>query len=114
MVETATFGLDWVTTRTCTEQVIDLWNTLHYLGVPIEDATIMFGNNESVVITASAPCTKLSKHHNALSFHWMREVITASIMRFCHCVGKINPADILSKHWDYPSIWPMLKPLLFW
>ena len=80
----------------------------------IEDVTVMFGDNESVVNTASAPHAKLNKHHNALSFHWTREAITASIMHFYHCVGSINSADILSKHWDYPSIWPMLKPLLFW
>ena len=28
--------------------------------------------------------------------------------------GKTNPADILSKHWEFPQIWPLLKPLLFW
>ena len=28
--------------------------------------------------------------------------------------GKMDPADILSKHWEFPQIWPLLKPLLFW
>ena len=28
--------------------------------------------------------------------------------------GSANPADILSKHWGYQQIWPMMKPLLFW
>ena len=27
---------------------------------------------------------------------------------------KKNPSDILSKHWDMPSVWDSLKPLLFW
>jgi hypothetical protein len=35
-------------------------------------------------------------------------------MRFHHVHGKLNPADILSKHWDYMSIWKVLKPLMFW
>jgi hypothetical protein len=35
-------------------------------------------------------------------------------MRFHHVRGKLNPADILSKHWDYTSIWNVLKPLMFW
>jgi len=26
----------------------------------------------------------------------------------------MNPADILSKHWGYQQIWPVLKPILFW
>ena len=28
--------------------------------------------------------------------------------------GKTNPADILSKHWEFHQILPLLKPLLFW
>jgi hypothetical protein len=35
-------------------------------------------------------------------------------MRFHHVRGKLNPADILSKHWDYTFIWNVLKPLMFW
>ena len=26
----------------------------------------------------------------------------------------MNPADILSKHWDFPSVYDSIKPLLFW
>jgi hypothetical protein len=28
--------------------------------------------------------------------------------------GKLNPADIVSKHWAYPQIWHLLKPLLLY
>ena len=28
--------------------------------------------------------------------------------------GKSNPVDILSKHWEFATVWPMLKPILFW
>ena len=34
-VETATYGSEYVASRTCLEQVIDIRNTLRYLGVPI-------------------------------------------------------------------------------
>jgi len=27
---------------------------------------------------------------------------------------KKNPADVLSEHWDLPSVWNVMKPLLFW
>ena len=113
-VETATFGSEYVAARTCTEQVIDLRTTLRYLGVPIETPTMMFGDNETVVNTASIPHSKLQKRHNALSYHRTREAICAGITRFYHIKGTTNPADILSKHWDYPSVWPQLQPLLFY
>ena len=28
--------------------------------------------------------------------------------------GKSNPVDIISKHWEFATVWPMLKPILFW
>ena len=113
-VETATFGSEYVAARTATEQIIDLRNTLRYLGVPIRGTSMMFGDNESVVNTASVPHARLLKRHVALSYHKVREAVAAGIMRFHHVRGKLNPADILSKHWDYSSIWQLLKPLMFW
>jgi hypothetical protein len=74
----------------------------------------MFGNNESVVNTALTPHAKLTKWHNMLSYHKTREAIAARITCFHHVMGKQNLVDILSKHWNMPSIWDMLWPLLFW
>ena len=88
-VETATFGSEYVAARTCTEQIINLRMTLRYLG-------------------------KLQKRHNALSFHRTRYTIAAGITRFYHIRGNTNPADILSKHWEYRAVWPMLRSILFW
>jgi hypothetical protein len=100
--------------RTAIEQIIDLHNTLWYLGVPIRGTSMVFGDNETVVNTASVPYSKLHKRHVALSYHRGREAIAAGILRFHHVHGKLNPVDILSKHWDYSSVWPMLKALMFW
>jgi hypothetical protein len=113
-VETATFGSEYVAARTATEQIIDLCNTLQYLGVPVRGVSMMFGDNETVVNTASVPYARLQKRRVTLSYHKVREAVAAGIMRFHHVRGKLNPADILSKHWDYTSIWKVLKPLMFW
>ena len=103
-VETATCGSEYVAARTCMEQIIGILNTFRYLGVPIETPTIMFGENKSVVNTATIPYSKLNKHHNALAYHKTRSSITARILRFIHINGICNPANILSKHWDYNSV----------
>jgi hypothetical protein len=44
-VETATYGSEFVAARTCTEQIIDLRNTLRYLGIPVRSKSYMFDNN---------------------------------------------------------------------
>jgi hypothetical protein len=113
-VEMATFGSEYIAMRTCTEKIIDHRTSLRYLGVPVKGAAMMFGDNESVVNTASIPHGKLHKRYNALAFHRTREAIAANITRYYHINGKKNPSDILSKHWDMPSVWDSLKPLLFW
>ena len=49
MVETATYGSEFVAARTCMEQIIDLRTTLRYLGVSILGSSQMFGDNEAVI-----------------------------------------------------------------
>ena len=70
------------------EQIIDLRNTLRYLGVPIEGRSYMFGDNEMVVNTASTPHGRLHKRHNALAFHKTRWCIAAKVAWFTH-IGEI-------------------------
>ena len=41
-------------------------------------------------------------------------MIAAGVTTFHHVSGDTNPADILSKHWDFTSVWKQLKPVLFW
>ena len=113
-VETATYGSEFVAARICVEQIIDLRNTLRYLGVPINARSYMFGDNKSVVDSASTVQAKLHKRHTALSFHRVREAIASGMVTFHHIPGQQNPADILSKHWAYADVWKLLQPLLFW
>jgi hypothetical protein len=110
-VETATYGAEFVSARTCVEQLVDLRTTLRYLGVPIRERSYMFGDNESVVNSSILPHAKLHKRHNALSFHRVREAIASGHYAFTHIPGENNPADILSKHWGYSQVWHMLRTL---
>ena len=100
--------------RTCTEQIIDIRNTLRYLEVPLREKCFMLRDNESVDNSASIPHAKLRKQHMALSFHRVRESITVGVIIFQFLVGNDNPADIISKYWGYQQVWKILQPILFW
>jgi hypothetical protein len=114
-VETATYGSEFVASRTAVERDLDLRHTLRYLGVPVYKKAYMFGDNESVVNSSSTPHAKLHKRHNALSFHRVREAIAAGIIVYHHTIrSECNPSDMLSKHWGYAITWPLLRPLMFW
>jgi hypothetical protein len=45
----------------CVEQIIDLRNTLRYLGVPTREKSYMFGDNKSVVDSSMQLDAKLHK-----------------------------------------------------
>jgi hypothetical protein len=113
-VETATYGSEFVAARVCVEQIIDLRNTLRFLGVPVREKSYMFGDNKSVVDSSMQLNAKLHKRHAMLSFHRVRLAIAAHILSFYFLPGDDNPADILSKNWGYTQIQERLKSLLFW
>ncbi len=113
-VETATYGSELVAARIATDEIIDLRTTLHYLGAPVCDQSFMFSDNQSVITNVTILHSMLSKHHNALSYHHVREAIAAKFVCFHKIDGSKNLADVLSKHCGYPQAWPLLKPLLFW
>ena len=65
-VETATYGSEFVATKTATEQIMGIRQTLRYLGAPIGAKSILFGDNRSVVTSATLPHSTLTKRHNIL------------------------------------------------
>ena len=54
-VENASYGSEFLAAKTAAEQIIDLRQTLRYLGVPIKSKAYMFGDNKSVVTRSMVP-----------------------------------------------------------
>ena len=98
--------------KTATEQIMDLRYTLRYLGFPIKSKSYMFGNNRSVVTSPTLTHSSLSKRHNNLVFHRVREAIAAKIIDFHWIQSEYNLSDMLSKHWEHIKIFPMIQKLL--
>ena len=92
---------------------MDLRYTLRYLGVGIKGKSYTFGDNKSMVDSATLIDAKLNKRHTMLSFHGVREVVAFGICAFYHIDGTINPADILLKHWSYNKVKDIMWSLLF-
>ena len=95
-----------------TEQIEDIRQTLRYLGVPIKSKAYMFGDNKSVVTSSTVPHPLLSKRHNILSYHRVREAIAAKILVLFHwCDSYQNKSDILSKHWEFSKVFHIIRDL---
>ena len=74
-VKTGTYGAEFVATKTAAEQIMDIRQTLRYLGAPICSKSYLFGDNRSVVTSATLPHSTLTKCHNILAFYRVREAI---------------------------------------
>ena len=86
-------------------------NTLRCLEVPIMNKAYMFGDNKPVVTSSTIPQSILNKRHNMLSYHRVREAITANILEFHSCLSSQNRSDILRKHWDYMKVKGTIREL---
>ena len=111
-VETATYGSKFVAAKTATEQIMDIRQTLRYLGAPIATKSFLFGDNRSVVTSATLPHSMLFKRHNILAFHRVREAIAAKLTAFYWIQSAYTLSDMHSKHWDHPTVYPMILKLL--
>jgi hypothetical protein len=96
-VESSTFGSESVAMR----QAIDLIEALRYklrmMGVPIDGATKIYCDNESVVKTTTRPESTLKKKHNAINYHRVREAQAAGHVKIAWVDGMTNLADAFTK-----------------
>ena len=100
-IASSTYAAEFSALRTATEEAISLRYMLRCLGcnVPTDGscATKLFGDNLSVIQSASNPAADISKKHVAISFHTVREAIAARIIEPYWLKGKWNLSDIMTK-----------------
>ena len=86
-METASYGSEFVASKTTTEEIIDLRHTIGYLGVPIKTKSYLFGDNRTVVTSSTLPHSTLGKRHNVLAYPQVWEAIASKILAY-HWIRK--------------------------
>ena len=79
---------------------------MRYLGAPIGSKSFLFGDNSTL------PHSTLTMHHNILASHRVREPIAAKLIAFYWIQSAYNLSDMLSKHWDHSTVYPLILKLL--
>ena len=103
-VETATYGSEFVAAKTATEQIMNIRHTLRYLGAPITTKSFYLVTKD---LWSPVPPYLIQ--------HCVREAIAAKCMAFYWIQSAYSLSDMLSKHWDLPTVYPMiLKLLITW
>ena len=96
-METSTFGSELVAMRIAKEMIVALRCKLRMFGVPINGAANVCCDNQGVVKNTSLPESTLSKKHNAMNCHAVREAAAAGILRVAEEPTETNHADLFTK-----------------
>jgi len=112
-VETSTYGSEMVAARIATEKMMELRFNLRALGVPIEGPVMMYGDNQSVILSTTLPSSILKKKHLSCNYFRIREAIAARIIRFEYVCSARNFSDIMTKPLDRTAFKRLTQPLLF-
>ncbi len=111
--ESSTYGSELVAMRITKDMVLALRIKLKCFGIPISGPTNVFCDNNAVVQNTSIPESTLSKKHNAINHHIIREAVAAGIIR----VGKkdtlTNIADVFTKLVPVTRKYQLLSPFLW-
>jgi hypothetical protein len=106
-IETSTYGAEFCAMKTCMEELIALRYMLRCLGVKVEHASLVCGDNMGVIQNVTLKDSLLKKKHVAISYHKSRECVAAGIAHPVKTKGKNNFADILTKgqtHKDFSTL----------
>ena len=110
--ETATYGSEYCSGKTCFEQIVDHRMSARYLGVPLNVKSYAFGDNESMIDSSNVPHSKLHARHNILNYHYVRSMMAAGYVILTHIPSADNISDVLSKHWGHGEVYNgILKPI---
>lgn len=112
-VESATYGSEMVAGRITVEFVIAMRYKLRMMGIPLLGSCILFGDNMSMITSATIPLSSLKKKHNAIGYHRIREAVAAGIATLVHVISSKNIADIFTKPLGPQVFGPLLKNFCF-
>jgi hypothetical protein len=96
-VETSSFGLEFCAMKQCTEYVQGLRYKLRMMGIPCEDPTFVYGDNQSVLFNTSIPESTLKKKSQSIAYHFVHEGSARDEWRTAYVNTHLNPADLLTK-----------------
>jgi len=83
--------------RTAVEEIVSIRYMLRCLGVHVDNATHVYGDNLGVIQNATIKDSLLKKKHVAISYHRVRESVASSVIFPIKIQSKDNFSDCLTK-----------------
>jgi len=110
-IATSTYGAEFCAMKTAVEEVQSVRYMLRCLGVEINHASLICGDNKGVIINCTVPDSQLKKKHVAIAYHKAREAAAAGIIHPVRINSQDNFADILTKAVTGKTFWKLYGKL---
>ena len=99
--------------RQLRDNIVELRLKCKSIGLALDGPTDVYCDNQGVVKNTSIPESILSKKHNAVNYHIVREAVAADVMRVGKEDTNTNPVDALTKLLPYSRKNSLLGMLQF-
>lgn len=112
-VELSNFGSKLVATGITKDLIVALRIKFRMFLVPMDGPEDIYCDNQGSVKNTSLPKSTLSKKHNSINYHDVRENVAALIMRFVKEDTLTNLADALTKLFPYSCTQDLISQILW-
>ncbi len=89
--------MEFVALKTGVDTLRGLKYKLMMMGIAIDGATHIYGDNMSVIKNTSMPESTLNKKSNAVCYHAVTESVAMGKTNTTHLPGAENPVDLMTK-----------------
>jgi hypothetical protein len=112
-VESSTFGSELVALRVARDLIAALRTKLRLFGVPLKGPANVLCDNLGVVKNTSIPESTLTKKHNLINYHIVREAAAMGMLRVGKEDTETNLADVLTKILSQPRREKLLSAFVY-
>ena len=96
-VKSSSFGSEFIVMKQCCEYLRGLCYKLRMLGIPCDEPSLMYGDNQSVLANTTIPDSALKKKSQSIAYHFVMEGSARDEWRTTYVNTHENEADLLTK-----------------
>jgi len=111
-VQTSTYGAEFAALKRAVEEAVNIRYHLRSSGVRVQQATNIWVDNMSVVLSSTNPGSPLNKKNVALAYHFVREHAANEVVSIRKIQSTHNYADAFTKALDSTSFHTFFQQIL--
>ena len=96
-IESSSFSAEFIAMKQCCEYLRGLRYKLRMMGIPCDEPSHIYGDNQSVLANTTMPDSTLKEKSQSIAYHFVREGSARGEWRTAYVNTHDNEADLLTK-----------------